>query len=108
MSGGFLPTDMGKDMFFFNATLVENIISSKRKIKRERTGTNQARIFQNFESPCLASFIYFSTGTNSKPPSPLSSSAGCSSGFSSLPDLAVRWLYDFFTLLMRAFSPLIK
>lgn len=30
MSGGFLPTDIGKDTLFFNATLVENIISSKR------------------------------------------------------------------------------
>lgn len=29
MSGGFLPAGMGKDTFFFNATLVENIISSK-------------------------------------------------------------------------------
>lgn len=29
MSSGFLPADIGKDTFFFNATLVENIISSK-------------------------------------------------------------------------------
>lgn len=29
MPNGFLPAGMGKDTFFFNATLVENIISSK-------------------------------------------------------------------------------
>ena len=35
MPSGFLPADIGKDTFFFNATLVENIISSKICKKRD-------------------------------------------------------------------------